>query len=88
MRAVGFQSPKTPETLVVLTDTELPKPAPLGRDLLVEIKAISVNPIDRKTRKSFRLDPGEWRVLGWDAAGVVVGSGPEATHTGTQDLDP
>jgi NADPH2:quinone reductase len=88
MRAVGFQSPKTPETLVVLTDTELPKPVPLGRDLLVEIKAISVNPIDTKVRKSFRPDPGEWRVLGWDVAGVVVGSGPDATHTVTQELAP
>jgi zinc-binding alcohol dehydrogenase family protein len=80
MRAVGFQSPKTPEAPVVLTDTELPKPVPQGRDLLVEIKAISVNPIDTKVRKSFRPDPGEWRVLGWDAAGVVVGAGPDATH--------
>jgi NADPH2:quinone reductase len=80
MRAVGFQSPKTPEIPVVLTDTELPKPVPQGRDLLVEIKAISVNPIDTKVRKSFRPATGEWRVLGWDAAGVVVGAGPDATH--------
>jgi NADPH2:quinone reductase len=80
MRAVGFQSPKTPEIPVVLTDTELPKPVPQGRDLLVEIKAISVNPIDTKVRKSFRPATGEWRVLGWDAAGVVVGAGSDATH--------
>ena len=80
MRAVGFQSPKTPETPVALADTELSKPVPQGRDLLVEIKAISVNPIDTKVRKSFRPAPGEWRVLGWDAAGVVVGAGPDATH--------
>ena len=76
MRAIGFQSPEAP---LVLTDIELPKPAPQGRDLLLGIKAISVTPINANVCKSFRPGLGEWRAFGWDAAGVVAGAGPDAT---------
>src|SRR2546423_954926 len=57
-------------------DIELPKPAPTGRDLLVRVEAISVNPVDYKQRK---IDSPTPRVLGWDAAGVVEAAGPQAT---------
>jgi len=57
-------------------EIELPKPAPAGRDLLVKIEAISVNPVDYKQRK---VDSPAPRVLGWDAAGTVEAAGPEAT---------
>jgi zinc-binding alcohol dehydrogenase family protein len=57
-------------------DIELPKPAPAGRDLLVKVEAISVNPVDYKQRK---LDSPTPRVLGWDAAGTVEATGPEVT---------
>jgi len=57
-------------------EIELPKPAPAGRDLLVKIEAISVNPVDYKQRK---VDSPAPRVLGWDAAGTVEAAGPETT---------
>jgi zinc-binding alcohol dehydrogenase family protein len=57
-------------------EVELPKPAPAGRDLLVKVEAISVNPVDYKQRKLSSSPP---RVLGWDAAGTVEAAGPEAT---------
>jgi NADPH2:quinone reductase len=57
-------------------DIELPKPAPAGRDLLVKVEAISVNPVDTKQRK---VDSPTPRVLGWDAAGTVEAAGPEVT---------
>jgi zinc-binding alcohol dehydrogenase family protein len=57
-------------------DIELPKPAPAGRDLLVKVEAISVNPVDYKQRK---VDSPAPRVLGWDAAGTVEATGPEVT---------
>src|SRR4029453_2653576 len=57
-------------------DIELPKPAPAGRDLLVKVEAISVNPVDYKQRKVESTTP---RVLGWDAAGTVEATGPEVT---------
>jgi alcohol dehydrogenase len=57
-------------------EIELPKPAPAGRDLLVKVEAISVNPVDYKQRK---VDSPTPRVLGWDAAGTVEAAGPEVT---------
>ncbi len=78
MRAVAYRESLAiaePESLV---DVELPDPEPKGRDLLVAVKAVSVNPVDTKVRR--RVSPeGGWKVLGWDAAGTVVATGPEAT---------
>ncbi|GAN97126.1 MULTISPECIES: zinc-binding alcohol dehydrogenase family protein [Komagataeibacter] len=79
MRAVGYQTPLPIDNLASLQDIDLPKPVPSGRDLLVEIRAVSVNPVDTKVRRSATPDAGQWRVLGWDAAGIVVGTGPEVT---------
>lgn len=77
MRAIGFNTPLPITDDNSLVDIDLPRPTPAGRDLLVEIKAISVNPADVKIRASAR--PEGWRVLGWDAAGIVVEAGPEAS---------
>ena len=62
-----------------LIDLEIDKPAPQGRDLLVQVKAVSVNPVDTKVRK--RADPpgGEARILGFDATGEVAAVGPDVT---------
>ncbi|AFW03280.1 zinc-binding alcohol dehydrogenase family protein [Gluconobacter cerinus] len=77
MRAIGYQMPLPIENPAALQDIDLPKPVPTGRDLLVEIKAVSVNPVDTKVRRSATPEASQWRVLGWDAAGVVVGTGPD-----------
>ena len=66
----------TGKDLAALTDIELPKPAPTGRDLLVKVEAVSVNPVDTKQRKMGSEKP---RVLGWDAAGTVAAVGAEAS---------
>ncbi|TKI03399.1 zinc-binding alcohol dehydrogenase family protein [Martelella alba] len=60
-----------------LIDTELPKPAPGPHDLLVEVKAISVNPVDTKVRTNAPVT--EPRVLGWDVAGIVADVGADVT---------
>jgi NADPH2:quinone reductase len=78
MRAVGYQQPGVISRDDALMDIELAMPSPEGRDLLVEIRAVSVNPVDTKVRKSAAPSPGEWKVLGWDAAGVVTAARPEA----------
>lgn len=79
MRAVGYKTPLAIEEPNSLVDIEIPRPSPDGRDLLVEIKAISVNPVDTKVRWNVRPEGDNWKVLGWDAAGIVVEAGPEAT---------
>lgn len=80
MKAVAYKQPgpiQSPESLIDIT---LQEPVASGRDLLVEVKAISVNPVDFKVRSgSAPLAGDEYRVLGWDAAGVVKAIGPEAS---------
>ena len=79
MRAVGYQkSLPITDAAIRLIDIELPKPEPKGRDLLVEVKAVSVNPVDTKVRMRAEPPAGEYEVLGWDATGVVVAAGPDA----------
>ena len=56
-------------------DIELPKPSPAGRDLLVKVEAISVNPVDYKQRKQATGS----RLLGWDAAGSVESIGKDVS---------
>ncbi|SEB00012.1 zinc-binding alcohol dehydrogenase family protein [Rubrimonas cliftonensis] len=79
MKAVGYRTPGPIDHENALVDITLPEPSPTGRDLLVEVKAISVNPVDFKIRRSTPPADGEWKVLGWDVAGVVRAVGPEAT---------
>jgi NADPH:quinone reductase len=66
----------------VLVDVDLPKPTPGPRDVLVEVRAISVNPVDAKIRSG--NGPGgpgvDVKVLGWYAAGIVAAVGTEATR--------
>jgi NADPH:quinone reductase len=65
-----------PESLI---DVTLQRPVPQGRDLLVAVKAIAVNPVDVKVRAPKDKLEAVPRVLGWDAAGVVASVGPEVT---------
>jgi NADPH:quinone reductase len=60
-------------------DVELDKPIPHGRDILVAIKAVAVNPVDTKVRAPKDKVEASPRVLGWDASGVVAAAGPDAT---------
>lgn len=62
-----------------LQDHQLEKPEPAGRDLLVAVRAIAVNPVDYKVRAPKDRIETTPKVLGWDAAGVVEAVGPDAT---------
>jgi NADPH2:quinone reductase len=79
MKAVGFTTPSPITTPNAMIDLELPKPTASGRDLLVAVKAISVNPVDVKVRASRVPAEGRAEVIGWDAAGVVEAVGPDAS---------
>lgn len=79
MKAVGYKQSlpiANPESLL---DVNLPEPVPEPHDLLVEIKAVSVNPVDTKVRRSTNPSVGEIKVLGWDAAGIVRKTGRDVT---------
>jgi NADPH2:quinone reductase len=77
MHAIGYRTPGAIDREDSLLDITLPRPVPAGRDLLVEIRAVSVNPVDTKVRKTVTPADGDRTVLGWDAAGIVVETGPE-----------
>ena len=79
MRAVGYQKSLPIENDGSLVDIELPRPEARGRDILVSVRAVSVNPVDTKVRVRVQPEAGSWKVLGWDAAGVVELIGPEAS---------
>ncbi len=75
MKAVGYRDKGPIDRDDALIDITLPKPVPTDHDLLVEISATAVNPIDCEIRSSSSAAEGEVRILGWDAAGTVVGKG-------------
>ena len=79
MKAVAYLQPGAIDRADALIDVELPRPVPSGRDLLVEVQAIAVNPVDTKVRRSAAPPAGEYKVLGYDAVGIVRETGPEAT---------
>ncbi|MEO8717410.1 MAG: zinc-binding alcohol dehydrogenase family protein [Burkholderiales bacterium] len=77
MKAVGFYKYLPIEDPESLLDVDVETPQPGGRDLLVEVKAISVNPVDTKRRVAGLRPASELKILGWDAAGVVAAVGPD-----------
>lgn len=80
MRAVAFNAPLPIADPRSLQDVDLPRPTPGARDLIVEVRAVSVNPVDTKVRAGRRpVSPDAWTVLGYDASGVVVETGPQVT---------
>lgn len=79
MKAVGYQKSLPIEDTDSLIDFETAKPEPKGRDIRVAVKAISANPVDYKVRKRAAPPAGEYKILGFDAAGVVDAVGPEVS---------
>lgn len=79
MKAVAYFESLAIDDPRALQDVTLPEPLPGPRDLLVEVRAISVNPVDTKVRRNTQPEAGQPKVLGWDVAGVVVGVGSEAS---------
>jgi zinc-binding alcohol dehydrogenase family protein len=84
MKAVAFTHSLPITDDDALLDVDIPSREARHHDLLVEVKAVSVNPVDTKVRRN---DPplGERRVLGFDAAGIVRAVGPEVTNFGVGD---
>jgi NADPH2:quinone reductase len=79
MKAIGYTASKPIDQDDSLFDLELEAPSPKGRDLLVRVHAISVNPVDYKVRMRRASEDGQPIVLGWDAVGEVVAIGAEAS---------
>lgn len=79
MKAIGYKQAGTLDRPDALVDIEVEKPTPSGKDLLVKVKAISVNPVDYKIRNNVSAPDGTWKILGWDAVGTVEQVGSDVT---------
>ena len=79
MKAVGYTQSLDIDHPDELKDIELPRPQAHGRDLLVAVSAVSVNPVDTKVRHRASPESGKYKILGWDAVGEVVEVGDEAS---------
>lgn len=80
MKAIILKEPGGPENLII---TDIPVPVPQKGEVLVKVKAISINPVDIKTRKGLAvyttLKDDKPLILGWDIAGEVVQAGEDVT---------
>jgi len=86
MKAIGYTKSLPINDSESLINIELPQPTVSGRDLLVKVKAIAVNPVDYKIRQNVSPADGEYKVIGWDAVGEVVAIGEAATQYKPGDL--
>jgi len=88
MKAIGFKTSLPISENESFIAFETPVPQPEGRDLLVKIKAISINPVDFKIRQNSAKDTvlETPKVIGWDAVGTVeaVGAGVSFFKTGDE----
>jgi len=85
MKAVGYTKNGPIDDALSLVDIELDDPTPGPLDLLVEVKAISVNPVDTKIRNNVAPESG-YKVIGWGLSGIVksVGSNTSKFKVGDE----
>lgn len=80
MKAVAYQKAGAITLDDALVDIEIDSPVAHGHDLLVRVQAVSVNPVDTKIRNHTSAEDQQWKVLGWDAVGVVEAIGEHVTQ--------
>jgi len=75
MKAIVLKQPGDAANLEI---QDLPKPAIQEGEVLVQVKAISINPVDIKSRlgkaQYNRLNEHPPVILGWDISGIVTES--------------
>ena len=86
MKAVGYINALPINEVNALVGIELPRPEASGHDLLVNVNAIAVNPVDCKIRQNVAVENGKYKVIGWDAVGQVVAAGEQMTRFSLGDV--
>jgi NADPH2:quinone reductase len=81
MKAIGFTTSLPLSEADSFIAFEKPQPVPGGRDILVKVAAISVNPVDYKIHQHSLKDKVQDtpKVIGWDAVGIVEAVGEKVT---------
>ena len=85
MKAIGYNHSLGINEPNALVDIDIEKPSASGRDLLVKISAIAVNPVDYKIRHRVNPNGGDPKILGWDAVGEIVDIGADVTEFAVGD---
>lgn len=86
MKAIGYTKSLPISNTGSLMDIEIPQPIANGRDLLVKVSSIAVNPVDFKIRQRAEPEDGSHRILGWDAVGEVIAAGEQVTQFSPGDM--
>ncbi|TRX52746.1 zinc-binding alcohol dehydrogenase family protein [Thalassomonas sp. M1454] len=86
MKAIGYTKSLPINDALSLNDIELEQPVASGYDLLVQVKSVAVNPVDYKIRQNVSAENGQYKVLGWDSVGEVVGVGELVSHFKLGDM--
>ncbi|EMN1929712.1 zinc-binding alcohol dehydrogenase family protein [Burkholderia ambifaria] len=86
MKAIAYRKGSAASDSHALYDVEIEVPKPGPHDLLVRVRAVSVNPLDTKVRRGLVVVPDTVDVLGWDASGVVEAVGADVSLFKPGDL--
>ena len=79
MRAIGYPKAGSLNNPEALIEFEAESPVLRDHDLLVEVRGVSMNPVDVKVRAGMAPEGGP-RILGFDAAGIVKEVGTTVSH--------
>lgn len=72
MQAIGFKEHLPINSAQSLFEFTTPQPVATGHDLLVQVAAISVNPVDVGVRRGGHGQLQQPKIIGWDAVGTVA----------------
>ncbi len=79
MNAYGFYDPQKDQELPTFLKIETEIPEPKKREILVEVKAVGVNPTDLATRMMKKSSDDSFTILGRDVSGTVKSVGEDVT---------
>ena len=80
MKAFGFTGPFSQEKQNYVEQLDVATPAPNGHDILVEVKAVGINPVDTKVRERAAATADAPVILGYDASGIVKAVGDKVSR--------
>ena len=78
MKAIGYQKAGPITEANSLVDIDVPVPELRPHDVLVQVKGISINPVDSKIRTNVSPESG-YKVIGYDACGTITAVGADVT---------
>ena len=79
MKAIGYKKAGAIDAVNALEDIEVPMPELRPHDVMVQVKGISINPVDSKIRTNISPKAG-YKIIGYDACGTITAVGSDNHH--------